>query len=69
MESLDDVLAKPLETPLTHQEDKLATGLVRRKLAHCSDNRPLQFKTRGQVFIHKITHTKYYFIDNSPSPW
>lgn len=37
-ESLADVAAKPLTDPLTHQEDKLVTSLVRRKLAHASED-------------------------------
>lgn len=52
MESVADVAAKPPTDPLSYQEDKLVTSLVRRKLAHASEDGVLQFKTGGQV--HKI---------------
>lgn len=35
-QSVDDIVATPLDTPLSRQEDKLATSLVRRKLAQGS---------------------------------
>ena len=46
--SLDEVIAKPPNTPLSHQEDRLATSLLRRKMAQESDGF-LRFKTGGQV--------------------
>lgn len=50
VESVADVVAKPLTDPLSHQEDKLVTSLVRRKLAQADDGAGvLQFKTGGQV--------------------
>ena len=53
---MDDLLAKPIETPLTYQEDKVATSLVRRKLAHSgSHDGLLHFKTGGQVFLRQHT--------------
>lgn len=44
-----EVVAKSPDTPLSSQEDKLATSLVRRKLAHGSENGVVHFKTGGQV--------------------
>ena len=34
--TVDDLVAKPADTPLSQQEDRLATSLVRRKLAQGS---------------------------------
>lgn len=65
---MDDLVAKPADTPLSQQEDRLATSLVRRKLAQGSQGRLIQFKTGGQVTI--TTHVNLYNLsdDNSPSP-
>jgi hypothetical protein len=49
MESVADVVAKPLTDPLSCQENKLVTSLVRRKLAQASEDGVLQLKTGGQV--------------------
>ena len=46
---IDEVVAKSPDAPLSRQEDKLATSLVRRKLAHGSENGIVHFKTGGQV--------------------
>ena len=47
--SLDDVTAKPITEPLSHEEDRLVTSLVRRKLAQGLEDGLLQLKTGGQV--------------------
>ena len=47
--SLDKLVAKSPDTPLSHQEDRLATSLLRRKLAQGSSDGLIQFKTGGQV--------------------
>lgn len=49
MQSVAEVVAKSLTDPLSHQEDKLVTSLVRRKLAQTSEEGVLQLKTGGQV--------------------
>lgn len=48
-QSVDEVVATPLDVPLSRQEDRLATSLVRRKIAQGSPNGLVQFKTGGQV--------------------
>lgn len=60
VECFNDVVVKPLTDPLTHQEDKLATCLVRRKLAQVSEDGLVQFKTGGQV--HKIIIAHNYIL-------
>ena len=47
--TVNDIFATPLETPLSQQEDRLATSLVRRKLALGAEEGIVQFKTGGQV--------------------
>lgn len=48
--SLEEIMALPLDTPLSKQEDILATTLVKRKLAQGSaQDGILQFRTGGQV--------------------
>lgn len=55
---LDELLTTPIDTPLTRQEDKLATTLVRRKLAQGSAQDGLvHFRTGGQVLLQKTTIT------------
>lgn len=49
VESVADIAAKSSTDPLSHQEDRLVTSLVRRKLAHSSEDGVLQLKTGGQV--------------------
>lgn len=48
-QSLEEIMALPLDAPLSKQEDKLATTLVKRKLAQGKDDGVLQFRTGGQV--------------------
>ena len=48
-ESIADVVARPITNPLSSQEDKLVTSLVRRKLSQASEDGVLQLKTGGQV--------------------
>ena len=47
---VDQVASVSPDTPLTHQEDKLATSLIRRKLAQESQDGLIHFKTGGQVY-------------------
>ena len=48
--SIESILAKSPEVPLTLQEQQLTTSLVRRQLSNTSTNSGLlQVKTRGQV--------------------
>ena len=49
MTSLEEVLSKQPGTPLSPEEDKLATTLVRRKLAQGSEDGMVHFRTGGQV--------------------
>lgn len=51
VESVDEVAAKPSIVPLSQQEDRLATSLLRRKLALESQDGCVRFKTGGQVFL------------------
>jgi hypothetical protein len=49
---VEEIMALPLGTPLSKQEDILATTLVKRKLAQgTAENNVLQFRTGGQVCI------------------
>lgn len=57
VESVDDVASKSSSVPLSQQEDKLATSLLRRKLAQESQDGRVRFKTGGQVFLE--TTLKY----------
>jgi predicted membrane protein len=50
---IEDIMATPVDVPLSTLEDKLATSLVRRKLAQGSDG-CLRFKTGGQVVLYLI---------------
>ena len=56
--TIDDVLAKPPDAPLTPQEMKLTTSLVRRQESHGV----LEVKTGGQVHsnivMNSINHTQ-----------
>ncbi len=54
--TVDDVVTKSPDVPLTTQEDKLATSLVRRKMAQGSEDGLIHFKTGGQV----ISNYKLY---------
>ena len=70
-EVVAEVVAKSPDIPLSRQEDKLATSLVCRKLAHGSENGIVHFKTGGQVTskchidaVLSCMLRKY----NSPSP-
>lgn len=53
VQTVDEVFAKSRDMPLSGQEDKLATNLIRRKLAQeGSEDGLLHFRTGGQVLIH-----------------
>lgn len=57
-ESVDDLIGKSSDTPLSSKEDKLATSFARRKL-HGSQDGVIQFQTGGQVLlIIKIVENK-----------
>lgn len=48
--SLEEIMALPLDTPLSRQEYKLATTLIKRKLAQgTAQDGVLKYKTGGQV--------------------
>lgn len=59
VQSMDDVASKSPDIPLSRQEDKLATSLVRRKLAQVSEDGMVHFKTGGQVLIHRMITLMY----------
>lgn len=49
-QSVEEIMATPLDTPLSRKENRLATTLVKRKLAERGGKDGiLQFRTGGQV--------------------
>ena len=69
VESIADVVARPISNPLSNQEDKLVTSLVRRKMAQASEDGLLQLKTGGQVDNTHIYYCNSTIDINSQSPW
>ena len=63
--SVEGILSKSPEAPLTPLEQQLTTSLVRRQLSNTStDSGLLHVKTRGQVYIstYKIHAVLIYFM-------
>ena len=65
--SIDDVLQRPLTSPLTPMEQKLQTSLVRRSMSGSPEESVLQLKTGGKVSIKRtcwipihVTHTIFH---------
>lgn len=60
--SIDEIMSRPLSTPLTAVEQKLQSRLAKRSLAASPEENVLKIKTGGQVSLSSTIHRVIFGI-------